>query len=216
MLSKAARHCLSYSFVAEGNEAAIRSMPGGVGEFWATSAVRVIIDTATVEGPPVGRPAEPRDAARLVELFNLAHGSEELFVPFTDEALTRRMLREPALYSWPNLLIGDRAALGVWDAGLRVRREAAGVVTNDVRALVLDYGCEPEAEGALVELIRAAAGSLKVGGTTELSIFCSAPSRAYPHLSRLAKRVEPYIIRCAVPPGPEVERRGIYVDQLYF
>jgi hypothetical protein len=216
MLSKAARHCLSYSFVAERNEAAIRSLPGGEGEFWPLGAARLTIDTAVAAAPPAGRPSEASDARRLVELFNLTHRNEELFVPYTEETLTMRMLRAPDVYSWRHVLIGERAALGVWPAGLGVRREEEAGVTSDVRALVLDYGCEPDAEDTLLELISAAAGSLKDSGTTELSIFCSEPSPAFPALSRLAKRIEPYIVRCAAPPDPELEQRGVYVDQLYF
>jgi hypothetical protein len=216
MLSQAARHCLSYAFIAAGNEAAIRSMPGGVGGegFWPVGAARLIIDTATVAASPNGRPAQESDVARLVELFNFTHRNEELFVPYTEETLAMRMHRAPDLYSWRNVLIGDRAALGVWPAGLGVRRDADGVETNDVRALVLDYGCE--SEDALVELIGAAAGGLRSQGTTELSIFCSGPSPLFPALSRLSKRIEPYLVRCAVAPGHELEQRGVYVDQLYF
>ena len=53
-------------------------------------------------------------------------------------------------------------------------------------------------------------------GTTELSIFTSAGSRGAAALTALAKRREPYVVLCAVPPGDRVKERGIYVDQLYF
>lgn len=218
MLSAAARRCLSYAFVAEGNEAAIRSMPGrrSAEGFWAMGASRLILDTATVAGPATGRAARASDVNRLAQLFNVAHEQEELFVPYTANSLSKRLLRATDLYSWGNVLIGERSALGVWPAGIGVRREAEGLVTNDVRALALDYGCEPGADDELIALIRAACNELKARGSTELSIFAPTPSRMYAAVSSIAKRIEPYVVRCAAAPGPGVEQRGVYVDQLYF
>jgi hypothetical protein len=218
MLSAAARRCLSYGFVAEGNEAAIRSMPGrrSAEGFWAVGASRLLLDTATVAGATTGRAAGASDVHRLVQLFNAAHEQEELFVPYTAPSLSRRLLRAADLYSWGSVLVGERSALGIWPAGLGVRREAEGMVSNDVRAMVLDYGYEPGAEDELIALIRAACTALRARGTTELSIFSSAPSRAFPALLPIAKRIEPYMVKCAATPGPNLERRGVYIDQLYF
>ena len=218
LVSGAARHCLSYAFVAEGNEAAVRSMPGQPSPeaFWPVSASRIVLDTTSVTGPAAGRPADASDVHRLVSLFNATHEQEKLFVPYTADSLAARLRRAPDLYSWRNIALGDRAALGIWPAALRVRREGEGAVTNDVRALALDYACEPGAEVELIALIRGACSVLNEQSTTELSIFSSAPSRAFSRLSSLAKRVEPYLVRCAATPGPDLEQRGVYVDQLYF
>ena len=144
------------------------------------------------------------------------HEPEELYVPFTDASLTARLGRAAAAYSWGDILIAERAAVGIWSARLAVRRESEGVVTQDVRALALDYGCEPGAEGDLVALVRAACGGLRDQGITELSIFSSPPARGFPELSALASRIEPYVVTCWTPPGANVEQRGVYVDQLYF
>jgi hypothetical protein len=219
MLSGAARHCLSYAFVAAGNEAAIRSMPGGPERegFWAERPVRLIIDTATAApAPPAGRRAGPADAARLVELFNVAHQDEELFVPYTLTSLAARLEREPTQYSWGSILLADGAALGIWPARLGVHRESGATVTDDVRALALDYGCENGSEDDLVGLIRSACGSLAAEGITELSLFSSPPARSFVALRSLAKRTEPYSVSCWRTPGPNIEHRGVYVDQLYF
>jgi len=218
LVSGAARDSLSYSLVAAGNEAAVRALPGRLSPdaFWPVGASRLILDTTEVAGPAAGRPAVASDVERLVELFNIAHEPEELFVPYTSEWLSTRLLREPDLYSWANIILGERSALGVWPADLGVRREAGGMATSDVRALVLDYGCEVGADDELIALIRAACSPLQEGGTTELSIFSSEPSSVYTQLSRLAKRIEPYTVRCAEAPGPHLDQRGVYVDQLYF
>jgi hypothetical protein len=217
LLSGAARHSLSYAFVAEGNEAAIRSTPSRSADaFWAVGASRLIIDTANVAGPTAGRPADASDIHHLVGLFNFAHQQEELFVPYTADSLSTRLLRATDLYSWHNIIMGEDAALGIWPAGLGVHRESDGVVTNDERALVLDYGCKLGAERELISLIRASCGVLARRGTSELSIFSSPPSDTFLPLSSLAKRIEPYMVSCAATAGPGLQQRGVYIDQLYF
>jgi hypothetical protein len=205
---------VGYGFVAEGNEAALRMMEPE--RRWSAGAVRLVLATSRAAGEPAGRPVEPSDAARLVELFNGMHESEEMFVPFTIASLGARLGREPTAYSWSSIRLTERAALGIWPSRLGVHRESAGDVTDDVRALVLDYGCEPGAEGELVALVRAACSDLARNGTTELSIFSSPPAAGFEALSALAKRAEPYVVMCWTPPGPGLEQRGVYVDQLYF
>lgn len=205
---------VNYGFIAEGNEAALRSMEPQ--RRWSVGAVRLVLDTRSAAGDVAGRRADPSDAARLVELFNGMHETEEMFVPFTVASLAARLEREPAAYSWSNILLTERAALGIWPARLGVHRDSKGVVTDDVRALVLDYGCEPGAESELVALTRSACKRLGEQGTTELSIFSSSPACGFDDLNALAKRAEPYVVMCWTPPGPDLEQRGVYVDQLYF
>ncbi len=205
---------VSYAFIASGNQTALRMVEPQ--RLWSVGAVRLILDTQRVAGAAAWRPAEPSDAVRLVELFNRTHETEEMFVPFTIASLTTRLEREPAAYSWGNILLGDRAAIGIWPARLGVRRESEGAVTEDVRALVLDFGCDAGAESDLAAGVRSACASLAEQGTTELSLFSSPPSRGFAMLSALAKRAEPYVVLCWKPPGPELEQRGVYVDQLYF
>lgn len=214
MLSGVGRRCLNYAFVAEGNMTALRSMERE--RFWVIGASRLIIDTAQAAGEAAGRSAGASDVHRLVGLFNVMHEQEELFVPYTPESLSLRLRRAPELYSWENVLLGTRAALGVWPARLGIRREANGGVTHDTRALVLDFGCERGAEDELIALIGAACSELAERGTTELSIFNSTPSPVFSALSVLAKRSEPYLVGCFKAAGPDLERRGVYVDQLYF
>ncbi len=208
------RGCVDYGFVAEGNDAALRTIQPE--RRWKIGAVRLILDTGQVAGVSAGRAAGHADAARLVDLFNDMHSDEELFVPHTVASLTERLQRESSAYSWNNITRSDHAAVGIWPARLGVRREHAGIVTEDVRALVLDYGCDPGAEGDLVTLVRSACASLCAQGITELSLFSSPPARGFREFAALAKRAEPYVVACWSPPGPELERRGVYVDQLYF
>jgi hypothetical protein len=207
--------CITYAFIAEGNEAVLRTIEPE--RRWSIGAERLLIDTALAATEGIlARSAEPSDAARIVELFNGMHETEELFVPFTVASLHARLERQPSAYSWHNILLNERAALGVWPARLGLRRESEGIVTDDVRALVLDYGCEPDGEDDLVSLMRIACRDLAKQGTTELSIFSSGPAHGYAALRAIAKRAEPYVVVCWKPPGPDIERRGVYVDQLYF
>lgn len=204
---------LPYSFVAADNEAMLRNVRGSRRNL---KVERAVIDTAQCAGQPHGRQATAADWARIVALLNSAHEGEELFVPYTEQTLAARLEREPDLYSWRNFRVSDRAVAGVWPARLRVIRETTGGRSEDIRALVLDYGYEPGAEDELVTLLRAACAELADGGTTELSIFTSAPSSTYSHLAMLAKRMEPYVLFLAVQEPGDLDTRGIYVDQLYF
>ena len=85
-----------------------------------------------------------------------------------------------------------------------------------MRAFALDYGCTPDGVSELVALVNEWRARLAAEGTTELSTFTSAGSRGSATLTALAKRREPYVVLCAVPPGEHVRERGVYVDQLYF
>jgi hypothetical protein len=202
-----------YSFVAADNDAALRLQPEGR---WPEMAERLVIDTASAAATGVGRSATVADAERLVALLNDTHGEEELFCPYSLDSLRERLSRAPNSYSWPSFLISERACVGVWAPKMSVRRRERGVETRDVRAFVLDYGCTSDGVGELVALVNDWRASLAAEGTTELSIFTSAGSRGAADLTALAKRREPYVVLCAVPPSEDVKERGIYIDQLYF
>jgi hypothetical protein len=183
---------------------------------WSVRPERLVIDAKLHAGPRVGRPAAPADSERIVDLLNRAHAREELYARCTADSLAARLGREPDLYSWRNLRLGDRAVAGIWPAHLGVIRNARDESTTDDRALVLDYGYEEGAEDELITLLKAECSALSESGTSELAIFVSPQSPAYAGLSVLAKRTEPYILYFAVPPPPDLTSRGVYIDQLYF
>jgi hypothetical protein len=183
---------------------------------WSVRPERLVIDTKLHAGPHAGRPSTPADGERIVDLLNRAHGREELYAPYTTDSLAVRFGREPNLYSWGNLRLGERAVVGAWPAHLGVIRTADGESTTDNRALVLDYGYEEGAEDEFIALIKAECATLSQSDTTELATFASPQSTAYPQLSTLAKRTEPYILYFAVPPPADLASRGVYIDQLYF
>jgi hypothetical protein len=202
-----------YSFIAADNDAALRLQPEGR---WPEMAERLVIDTAGPAATGLGRWATAADADRLVALLNDTHDGEELFCPYSLDSLSERLSRAPNSYSWPSFLISERACVGVWAPKMGVIRHERGVVTRDVRAFVLDYGCTSDGVGDLVALVSDWRARLAAEGTTELSIFTSAGSRGRADLTTLVKRREPYVVFCGIAPGDHVKERGIYIDQLYF
>jgi hypothetical protein len=201
-----------YAFMSAGNEAILRTVPPR--NQWEVRPERVVIDAARHAREPVGRPAEASDAARIVELLNDAHRRSQLFVPYTVESLTQRLEREPALYSWPHMLLGERAVVGVWVNAFRVLRTEGETTTEDVRSLVLDYGCEAGAEEELVALLRGWCREVHDAGSSELTIFTSPGARGHDALLPLSKRIEPYVT--VTPIRPSDLSGGVYVDQLFF
>ncbi|HEX4713118.1 hypothetical protein [Phenylobacterium sp.] len=204
---------VGHSFVAADNDAVLGLLRG---PRWPEMAERLVIDTGSAAATGLGRSATAADAERLVACLNDTHGEEELFCPYTLDSLRERLSRAPNSYSWSSFLISERACVGVWAPKMGVIRRERGVEKRDVRALVLDYGCTSQGLDELVALVSDWGARLAAEGTTELSIFTSAGSRANAALTALAKRREPYVVLCGLPPGDRVKERGIYVDQLYF
>ena len=142
-----------------------------------------------------------------------------MFVPYTAERLAARLARAPDLYGWDQVWLADGAVLGVWPAGraLRVVTERDGVQTRSDPGLVLDYAFAPGAEAPFEGLLRAWCGWLWARGLDRLSLFTSPRGPGADLLTALADQVEPYNMWTPGVPVPEgAERRGLYVDPIYF
>lgn len=137
-------------------------------------------------------------------------------MPYSERSLGVRLGREPGRYSWPHMLLGERAFAGMWEAGIRVHRSETGRTREDTRVRVLHHGCLPGAEGELVALLEAWCARLARGGTAELAVFTSVGSRAREALLPLAKQVEPYGLGVPIPEPADLAARGVYTDQPYF
>jgi hypothetical protein len=186
---------------------------------WPGPAQRLRLSCARLAGPAFGRPATPRDVGQIVARLNAFHADEEVFVPYTEARFTARMERAPDLYGWDRVWLADGAVLGVWPAGraLRVVTERGGVQSHSDPGLALDYAVEPGAEAAFEGLVRAWCGWLAQRGMVRLTIFTSPNGPASDLLRSLADEVEPYNMwtpGVSVPDG--AERRGLYVDPIYF
>lgn len=198
----------------------------GAQSMWSFSPLRVVLrcaDLATdVDDSLVHRRAEAADAPRIAELCNALHEGSELFAPYTEESLRARLERAPDVYSWPNVLMSERAVVGVWNAGRIHTRRTSGddgttVETRSVRGIVLDHGCETGAEGELEALLRVAASEAAAAGMTDLSIFTSVGTRTFGWLPALGAEIEQYELSTPYTPEPEgAASRGLYVDQIYF
>lgn len=202
-----------YGYVAVDNSAAGR-LHGP--DRWSFPALRGVLRCESLAGPPVGRPATPADAERIVEILNTCHRGEEMYRPYTLDTLTARFQRAPELYSWDQVWMTERAVVGVWPAGLRVAREEAGRRTETVRASVLDHGFLAGAEGELESLLRAWCGWLVERGTSELAVYTSEGSPNHRVVSSVASQIDAYDFRMGVPEPEGAAQRGLYVDAVYF
>lgn len=204
------------AYVRPDNAAAQRL--GGAESRWATRPFRAVLDCRASAGAGAGRTATPADAARVVELINLCHAEEELFLAYTPERLVARLTRAPDLYTWDNVLLSERAVVGVWASGqVHTLVPDSGEPVVSRRAAVLDYGFVPGGEEELEGLLRAWCSRLVDAGITHLGVFSSPASRGVAHIRALASGIEEYDL---MPPGvPEpatVAAHGIYVDPVYF
>lgn len=205
------------SYVAASNQTVIEHMgPEQASMIWSQQIERLVVDCAAHAGPPAGRPAAPADAERVAALLDASHGREELAPAFDAAHVTDRLTRSRLDYSWIDVLLGERAVVGVWDQRLGMTKRRGGIEERTVRATALDWGCEPGAEDELLALFRAWCGRLAMTGSTHLVLFSSAPSPGRASLDALRPTVEPFWIgvRTAEPPG--VGERGVYVDPIFF
>jgi hypothetical protein len=214
--SEVPNRLVGIAYVAAENET-VQRLYAGV-KPWASSPFRVTIRCADhAEHTRRASTAAPADAPKIAAVLNDAHHGQELFLPYTEEALRHRLERAPDLYSWSDVVHTGDAVVGVWHSPeTRVRTED-GDTTRSRRALVLDHGFRPGREDQYEELLRHACATAADAGYDHLSVFTADPSPTSPTLLRLAETVERYdVIVPFVDPPKDVERRGVYVDQAYF
>jgi hypothetical protein len=215
-------------YQAAGNETmAATAGPEQLSLRWSQPVERLVVDCAaaaaaagapgTASRPP-GRRATPADAAHIAALLESTHGREELAPVFDAAHVEARLGRSPDDYSWADLLVGERAVVGVWDQRLGVtKRHPDGRVQRSVRATALDWGCATGGEDELLGLLRARCADLVAHGTTHLMIFTSPPSPLRDTLLEAFRPdVEPFHALVQAPEPPGVGERGIHVDPIWF
>ena len=186
---------------------------------WNKHQIRAQLPCATLAGPQIGRPATPRDTARVVEILNATHERDEWYLPYTVESFTARVERSPRDYSWERVQMTDRAVVGVWPAGDTVRFiiESKGKRVESRRGLALDWGFLPGADDEFEALIRAQCGWLHGRGLDRLSLFTSEGSAGFERVHAIASELERYVvISFGIPEPPGAASRGLYVDPIYF
>jgi hypothetical protein len=186
---------------------------------WPTTVLAARIATSRLAGPPLGRPAEPDDAAAAVALLNAFHGGEEMFVPYTEETFSARLARAPDLYGWERVWLADGAIVGVWPAG-RARRavtERDGEQSFTEPGVVLDYAFAPGAEEVFEGLARAWCGWLAERGMNRLTLLTSPGSPGVDRIRALADETEAFSHWTpGIPPPPDAASKGLYIDPIYF
>lgn len=187
---------------------------------WSFGPEWVSLDCAANAGPAQGRPATPADAGQIVNILNACHAGEEMFRPYTVASLTERLERDPAQYSWGDVLVADGAVAGVWQEGRYIAAtftDAEGQTNESPGAAVLDYGFLAGAGGEMRALLKAWCSFLVERGMTGLSVFTSAGSRSRPLFEGMTGEVSEFDFWTPAIPEPEgAGSRGLYVDHIYF
>ena len=208
---------IEHGYIAVGNEQMLTALgTTQTSTLWPTNIERIVLPCSDLAGSPCARAAVPDDAAHVAQLLSAAHGEEELAMGFDATWVTERLSRSPRDYSWKDVMLSDRAVLGIWDNGLRIVRTSAFSTRAARTATVLDWGFEPGAEAELEALLRGACAALAAHGVDDLAIFSSPPSPGHDLLVGLARSVE----RFRVATGGIMPSRdatcGVYADPVYF
>lgn len=181
---------------------------------WEAKGARVVFDCRKIAGDPRGSMATLEDGTRICKMINHAHGAQEIFHPYTVDRLTERLSRAPEVYTLENFKVSEHATLGTWMSGETRRYEFEDRSWTEERGLVLDYGFDAGGLDDLEKLLRGTAGEALAQGLTHLTLFSCEQAEAWPLLSRLAERIEPYIVSCSVPELASAARRGVYIDPI--
>ena len=175
-----------------------------------------------LRGPPAGRRAQPADGEEIIEILNVSHADEEMFCPYSLTSITARLQRAPEQYSWSDLLVTSRAVVGVWRAGdhFTMIVEGAAGRSVDREGFALDHGLlsgAPGAEDDFERLLRSWCAELDDRGFTKLVVFTSPLSSGYAVLDNLGGEMQPFDLYLFGPETPDgADRRGVYVDEVYF
>jgi hypothetical protein len=207
----------STAYPSVDNAAMLRGFAGA--PRWSIHQIRAQLPCASLAGPQAGRPATPRDVARIVEILNATHESDEMYVPYTVDSLRARVERSPRDYCWERVRMTDRAVVGVWPAGDSVRFiiELKGERIESRRGIALDWGFVAGAEDEFEALLRAQCGWLRDRGLDRLSVFTSEASAGYERVRALASELERFVvISFGIPEPAGAAARGLYVDPIYF
>ena len=207
----------STAYPSVDNAAMLRGFAGA--PRWSIHQIRAQLPCASIAGPQAGRPATARDAARIVEILNATHESDEMYVPYTVDSFSARVERSPRDYCWERVRMTDRAVVGVWPLGDSVRFiiESKGERIESRRGIALDWGFVAGAEDEFEAILRAQCGWLSNRGLDRLSVFTSQASAGYERVRALASELERYVvISFGIPEPAGAAARGLYVDPIYF
>jgi hypothetical protein len=179
----------------------------------------------TARRPPAREVAAlaPDDLPRVLELVNATHSGREMFLPYTEESLQRRLQRSPD-YSWQHWRgyrskKGLVAAAGMWDYDrslrIAVHSKAGDTLHVSAPAYVLDYGYSDGAEEAMVEVLMSLMEIAAQKERNDLWIALPVERRLhaimedFPHTTTLFQILTPGI------PTPAAVDGSVYLDPVY-
>jgi hypothetical protein len=187
---------------------------------WSFGPAWLNVPCAKLAAGGAGRPAAPADAHWVAAVLNQCHAGEEMFEPCTVDSLAARLGRDPAQYGWGNLRVAASAVAGAWFEGKTVAshyRGADGSRTTTRAVAIPDYGFLPGGKADLLALLGAIAAEALDAGMTEMLLFSSPDTRAWPVLARLPGERRPFDFWTpGIPEPPGARDRGLYVDHLLF
>jgi hypothetical protein len=184
---------------------------------WSVKPFRAELRCDTLAGERHGRPAQPRDADRVVKMINCCHQREGFFAPYSEEVLSERLSRVAHAYSWDQFRIAERAVVGVWPCNEWRRIEDGDRIETMRRAVVLDYGFTPgDGEDDFVRLLHHCCAQVREQGMTHLSVFSSPPSPGCCAIRELAERTQDFEFSFGEAEPPDLGSRGVYVDPVFF
>lgn len=199
-----------FAVVHSGNTRAAENQP----YLWEAKGARVVLDCQRIAGDPYGSKATPDDQARICAMINHSHGAQEIFHPYTIDGLTERLSRAQEVYTLKNFKVSEHATLGTWMSGETRRYEFEDRSWTEERGLILDYGFDKGGLDEFERLLRGTAGEALAQDLTHLTLFSCQQAEAWPLLSRLATRIEPYVVSCSVAEPTRTAEHGVYIDQI--
>jgi hypothetical protein len=186
-------------------------------QLWSVPICDISITCGSKRIHAQGRPAKPSDTPYLAELFNSAHLNEEFFDPYTEDSLSERLMRAPDAYGFPHILVGEKAALGIWMSGEKIAHTVEGETTHSTVANVLDFGFQGDAGLLeLLDLLKTASAMASKAGMTHLSILSGQSSLACTALAEMADGIDHYAMASMRAEPPDLGSRGLYADHIYF
>ena len=207
-------------FMARGNAKVHRWFSDGASNrdegAWSAPVVRYALDSAALGTDHVHLPiGVPSDVERVHELLCATHGASVLWPDPSPEWVADRLSRSSADYTWNDLVLGDSAMVGVWDAGWSIVRRGPSGLDQCRVATVLDWGFEPGHPDAFEEALRAACSRAVRAGIDQLLVFAGPPAPGHDILERLAIDADYYQFYAPDEPADSLDR-GLYIDPLYF
>ena len=207
----------SYVFVDARNRSILDRMQMMTGVHrWTMTPILFELDTGALSEAdgPTGSAATPDDAGKICGLLEATHGAKELWPGTSVDALRARLGRDPAQYTWHDLLVSDRAVVGLWRIGrtTSVIHDGPGGRSETRPVVVADHGGDAE---EIVALLRSAAGELAAAGMDRITMFANEGSDLAGALAPLAvrtRRFEFWMNRVEQPAGAT----DLYVDPIYF